>query len=117
MGRSAEGYRTAWRSERRLRLARVEPFLELASDELAAREHVLEAHSPRRQLHDPHVVVAVAVAAGVRRGLIEDPQAVTLPPTPHDAGCLAERGPERNPARAGGSLFATKTTFACDQRY
>lgn len=67
----------------RLRLAGVEPVLELATNRLAAREHVLIASSAGRQLHEADVLVTVAMAASVRRGLVEGPQAVAIPLSPH----------------------------------
>ena len=54
-----------------LGLARVEPQLEEGAQLLARREHVFVARTPRRQLHDPHVVVAHAVAARIGSGLVE----------------------------------------------
>ena len=70
------------------RLARVETRLEVAADALAAREDGLVARAARGELHDADVVVAVAMAACVRSGLIEGPKAVALPLSPHVPGTV-----------------------------
>jgi hypothetical protein len=89
-----------------LGLARVEPLFELATDELAAREHVFVAHSAWRQLHEPDVLVTLSMAARVRRSLIQGPQAVALPPSPHDLLTPTRRKGRKIPAAglAGRSL-------------
>ncbi|HSF61325.1 MAG TPA: hypothetical protein VLA69_06490, partial [Gaiellaceae bacterium] len=74
-----------------LGLAQVQSLLEVAPNALAARKHGVVAHAARRQLHDADVVVALAVAARVRGGLIEGPKAVALPLSPH-----VRRTPTRN---------------------
>jgi hypothetical protein len=66
-----------------LGLARLEPFLELAADRLAARQDGVVARAARRQLHEPHAVVTFSVTASVRSGLVQGPQAVALPLSPH----------------------------------
>jgi len=83
MGRGKKGSEPRSGLESRLRLSRVEPLLELLADRLAAREDLLVPHTARRQLHEPDVLVALAMAASVRCGLVEGPQAVSLPPSPH----------------------------------
>ena len=97
-----------------LGLTSVEAGLEVAADVLAAREYRVVPDAPRRQLHDADVVVAVAVAARVRSGLIEGPKAVALPLSPHVAGPLPEGRWKRNPRRRGGAEFATKTSIRYD---
>ena len=52
-------------------LACVEPLLEEDAELLAGREHILVTRAARRQLHDPHVVVPDAVAAGVRGSFVQ----------------------------------------------
>ena len=54
-----------------LGFAGVEALLEELPQLLAGRQHVLVPRPARRQLHDPDVVVAHAVTAGVRSGLVE----------------------------------------------
>jgi len=83
------------------RLARVEAGLEVAADALAAREHGLVARASRRKLHDPDILVAVAMAARVGGGLIEGPKAVALPLSPHVPRTLIRCPPEAKPASAG----------------
>ena len=80
MGRTLKGSEAL---QRRFGLAGVEPGLELAANRLPAREHALVADPPRGQLHEPDVLVALTMAAGVRRGLVEGPQAVAIPLSPH----------------------------------
>ena len=70
-------------SERRFRLARVEPCLEVPADRLAVREDRVVAHASRRELHDPHVVVALAMAARVRRSLVKGAQTIAFSPPQH----------------------------------
>src|SRR4249920_2693462 len=87
------------RLEGGLGLARVESLLEVAPDALTTREHCLVAQSAGRELHDADVVVTVAMTARVRRGLVEGPQAVALPPSEHSHGHLPEGRVKRNPRR------------------
>src|SRR5712691_3141999 len=82
---------------RRLGLARVETVLEIAADVLPAREHGIVVDAPRRELDEPYVLVAVAMAAGVRCGLVEGPQAVTLALSPHSSGTPTRRTARRKP--------------------
>src|SRR6188474_2374022 len=84
-----------------LGLARVEACLEVAPDALTAREHRFVANASRRELHDPHVLVAVAVAARVCGGLIEGPKAVALPLSPHVPGTPIRMTSPARPARGG----------------
>src|SRR5687768_11576200 len=93
----------------RFRLSGVESCLEVPPDGLTTREHRLVADAPRRQLHDPDVVVPVAVAARVCGGLIEGPKAVALPLSPHVSGGVAEGGLERN-------LRARRRAALCDEK-
>jgi hypothetical protein len=93
----------------RLGLAGVEPLLEVAADRLAAREDGLVPDAARRELHDADVLVALAVTASVRRGLVEGPKAVALPLSPHYAGDLPEPPAKRNPLEPRVVQFATKT--------
>ena len=69
-----------------LGLARVEPFLEEDAQLLAGREHVLVARPARRQLHDPNVVVPVAVTASVGSCFIERRQRRATAEKAHDWG-------------------------------
>jgi hypothetical protein len=94
-----------------LGLAQVESLLEIAPNALAAREHSFVTHTARRKLHDPDVVVALAMAAGVRGSLIEGPKAVALPLSPHVRRTPTRRRSERKPH---GPHFATKMSLlAC----
>ena len=67
-------------------LARVEPFLEEDAQLLAGREHVLVARPARGQLHDPNVVVPVAVTASVGSCFIERRQRRATAQEAHDWG-------------------------------
>ena len=69
-----------------LGLARVEPELEERAQVLAGRQHVLVARPAGRQLHDPDVVVAAAVAAFVRSRFIERRQRSTTAEKAHTHG-------------------------------
>ena len=85
------------------RLACVETRLEVAADALAAREDRLVTGAARGELHDAHVVVAVAVAARICGSLIEGPKAVALPLSPHVPGHLAEGRVQRDPGAEDAS--------------
>ena len=91
-----------------LGVARVEALLEVAADALAAREHGLVPHTTGRELHEPHVLVAVAVTASVCGGLIQGPKAVALPLSPHVLGHLSEGHAEGNPR-------AVRRVALCDE--
>lgn len=80
-----------------LGLARVESLLEVTPDRLSIREHRLVAQAAGRELHDADVLVTVAMTARVRRGLVEGPQTVALPPSEHSDGHLPEGQVKRNP--------------------
>ena len=111
MGRKEKGSEPSSGLERRLGLARVQSLLELAADRLAAREHRLVAHAAGRELHDADVVVPVSVAAGIGRGLVEGPQAVTLPLSPHYVGHLPEGAAKGNPCRTVWSAVCDEKLF------
>ena len=83
MGRRVKGSEPRSGLESGLGLARVEALLELPADRLAARQDRFVPHAARRQLDQPDVLVTFSVAAGVRGGLVEGPQAISLPPSPH----------------------------------
>jgi hypothetical protein len=82
----------------RFRLAGVELRLEVAPDRLAVREHRVVADTPRRELHDPDVVVTLAVTACVGRSLIQGPKTVALPLSPHVLGTPIRRTARAKPA-------------------
>ena len=77
-----------------LGLARVEPQLEERAEILARREHVLVPRPAGRQLHDPDVVVAAAVAACVRSRFVERRQRSTTAEKAHPYG-ISRRWPGR----------------------
>lgn len=109
------GARFAW-VLRGLGVARVEPQLEERAEILAGREHVLVPWPAGRQLHDPHVVFAAAVAALVRRRLIERRQRSTTAEKAHTYG-ISRIGRRRKPLRphfAGSPR--TKTRLSGDSR-
>ena len=81
-----------------LGLARVEPFLEEDAQLLARREHVLVARPARGQLHDPNVVVPVAVTASVGRCFIERRQRRATAQEAHDWAYHEGRPAERSRA-------------------
>ena len=87
------------RLEGGLWLARVETLLEVAPDRFAIGEHGLVTETTGRELYDADVVVTLAMTARVRRGLVEGPQAVALPPSEHLNGHLPEGQVKRNPRR------------------
>ena len=103
MGRAtakgSESGRAGYRGSLELRLPRLEPLLEVAADALAAREDGLEAHAAGRELHDLHVAGAIAVTARVRGRLVEGPEALPLPLSPHVLGTLSRGLQKRKPAR------------------
>ena len=82
-----------------LGLACVESLFEIAPDRLAIGEHRLVAQAARWELDDADVLVTVAMTARVRRGLVEGPQTVALPPSEHSTGHLPEGQAKRNPRR------------------
>jgi hypothetical protein len=51
------------------------------------------------------------VAAGIGRGLIEGPQAVALPLSPHYVGHLPEGTAKRNPCRTVWSAVCDEKLF------
>jgi hypothetical protein len=110
-GAQVSGYCVADRSVRDgsdgFRLARVELRLEVASNRLAVGEHGVIADATGWQLHDPDVVVAVAVTARVRSSLIEWPKAVALPLSPHVP---------RTPIRSRGRAKPTAGAQVCSLR-
>jgi hypothetical protein len=93
---------------KRLRFARVQPSLEVSPDALSVRQHRLVADTPRRQLHDADVLVALSVTARVCSSLIEGPKAVALPLSPHVCGHLAEE-------RLEGNLRVRTRTALCGE--
>jgi len=101
-----------------LGLARVESHLEERAQILAGREHVLVPGPAGRQLHNPDVVVAAAVAAFVCGRFVERRQRSTTAEKAHPYGISRawpgrkpaarslrpkrRRGPERDPCRLLG---------------
>ena len=61
-------------------VAAVDAGLEAAADVLARREQRVVANATGGELHDPHRLVAIPVAARIGSRLIERPQAIVLPP-------------------------------------
>src|SRR3954466_15634873 len=108
---------------RRVGVAAVDPGLEAAANLLARRKQRAVARTARRELHDPHRLVAVTVTARVGRRLVEGAQAIALSPAPGPRGPLLPcRMRAVNPAvRPGSALCArnvkTRTpTRACRTR-
>jgi hypothetical protein len=71
---------------RALRLACVEPFFEEDAQLLSGREQVFIAGPAWRELHDPNVVVPVAVTASVGSRFIERRQRRATAQEAHDWG-------------------------------
>ena len=61
-------------------VAAVDAGLEAAADLLAGREQRVVVGAAGRELHDPHRLVPIPMAASVGSRLIERPQAIVLPP-------------------------------------
>jgi hypothetical protein len=71
---------------RALGLAGVEPLFEQDAELLSGREQIRVAWPARGQLHDPNVVVPVAVTASVSRRFIERGQRRATAQEAHDWG-------------------------------
>ena len=113
MGRRRKGSRMAAErpiSEGRFGLARVEACLEVAADCLAVREHLVVASPARWELHDPDVVVSLAVAARVRCGLVKGAETIALSPPQHFGGHLPDGQLKRKVSACNRSHFARIST-------
>jgi hypothetical protein len=113
MGRRAKGTEPAGPGalglESRLRFPRVETVLEVAADRLSARKDALVPGPARRELHEADVLVTVAMAARVRCGLVEGPQAVAIPLSPHYSGHLPEGRRKRKARPLARPAVCTET--------
>src|SRR3954451_18237187 len=100
---------------RRVGVAAVDPGLEAAANLLAGCKQRVVARTARRELHDPHGLIAVAVAARVGRRLAEGAQAIVLSPEPCHRGTLLPcRMRAVNPAVRPGSALCTRNVKGQD---
>ena len=107
--RSGRGALRRW-DGLRVDVPAVDPRLEAATDVLARREQCVVADAPRRELHDPHGLVTIAVTACVRSRLVERPQAIAITPKPCHTWTPTMSRRLGEPGRAGRvPLFADET--------
>jgi len=68
--------------QRLLDLPAVDPLLEPTADLLTRREEIVVALAARREVDDPHALVAVAVTASISGRLVERLEAISTTPRP-----------------------------------
>src|SRR6478736_4050516 len=97
-------------------VAAVDAGLEPAADVLASCEQRVVAHPAGRELHDPHRLVAIPVAARVRGRLVERPQAIVLPPEPCHRGTPTTSRALWEPGPSAGSRSLQTNSFTRGDR-